>query len=62
MELENDCLTSRLLLQQGMCIFKGGLSSLYDGWAKYKKKVPDVQIPIKIFTITWTSITQGVTK
>ena len=25
-----------------MCIFKAGLSSLSDGWAKYKGKVPDV--------------------
>ena len=30
------------VLHKGMCIFKPGLSSLYDGWAKYKEKVPDV--------------------
>ena len=26
---------------QSMCIFKAGLSSLSDGWSKYKQKVPD---------------------
>ena len=30
------------VLHQSMCIFKPGLSSSYDGWAKYKEKVPDV--------------------
>ena len=31
------------VLHQSMCIFKaGGLSSSFDGWAKYKEKVPDV--------------------
>ena len=30
------------VLHQSMCIFKAGLSSSYDGWAKYKEKVPDV--------------------
>ena len=30
------------VLHQGICIFKAGLSSSYDGWAKYKEKVPDV--------------------
>ena len=51
-----DCLTSRILLQirlqlqmsvlhQSMCIFKAGLSSSYDCWAKYKEKVPDVSDP-----------------
>ena len=53
-----DCLTSRILLQkvcsykvssapkQCMCIFKkAGLSSSYDGWAKYKEKVPDMSDP-----------------
>ena len=30
------------VLHQSMCIFKAGLSSLSDGWAKYKEKVPDV--------------------
>ena len=53
MELEMDCLTSRILLQK-VCsykyqfctkakeVFKAGLSSSYDGWAKCKEKVPDV--------------------
>ena len=30
------------VLHQSMRIFKTGLSSLSDGWAKYKEKVPDV--------------------
>ena len=30
------------ILHQSMCIVKTGLSSLSDGWAKYKEKVPDV--------------------
>ena len=39
-------ITSRILLQY-VCsykcqFFKPGLSSSYDGWAKYKEKVPDV--------------------
>ena len=33
------------VLQQSMYIFKAGLSNLYDGWAKYKEKVPDVSDP-----------------
>ena len=34
------------VLHQSMCIFKaGGLSSLYDCWAKYKEKVPDASDP-----------------
>ena len=33
------------VLHQSMCIFKAGLSSSYDGWAKYKEKVPDVSDP-----------------
>ena len=28
-----------------MCIFKAGLSSLSDGWAKNQEKVPDVSDP-----------------
>ena len=56
MELEIDCLTSRILLQK-VCsykyqfctkakeVFKAGLSSSYDGWAKCKEKVPDVSDP-----------------
>ena len=31
-----------LVLHQGLCIFKAGLSHLSDGWAKYKQKVPDM--------------------
>ena len=30
------------VLHQNMGIFKAGLSSLDDDWAKYKEKVPDV--------------------
>ena len=41
MELEMDCLTSKIL----MCNFKAGLSSSYDDCAKYKEKVPDVSDP-----------------
>ena len=33
------------VLHQSMCIFKAGLSSLYDCWAKYKEKVPYVSDP-----------------
>ena len=33
------------VLHQSMCIFKAGLSSSYEGWAKYKEKVPDVSHP-----------------
>ena len=54
-----DCLTSRILFQK-FCgtnassapeyvhlpvVFKAGLSSSYDGWAKYKEKVPDMLQP-----------------
>ena len=31
-----------LVLHQGMCICKAGLSCLMDEWGKYKEKVPDV--------------------
>ena len=30
------------VLHQSTCIFKTGLSSLNDGWVKYKEKVPEV--------------------
>ena len=30
------------ILHETICIFKAGLSSLSDGWAKYKEKVSDV--------------------
>ena len=33
------------VLHQSLWIFKGGLSNSYDGWAKYKEKVPDVSHP-----------------
>ena len=33
------------VLHHSMCIFKPRLSSSYDGWAKYKEKVPDVPEP-----------------
>ena len=46
------CLTLRIfcrklqlqisVLYQNMRIFKAGLSSLSDGWTKYKEKVPDM--------------------
>ena len=53
MELEMECLTSRILLQKAcsyrcqfctknMFTVKAGLLTLYDVWAKYKEKVPDV--------------------
>ena len=56
MELEMDCLTSRRPFQKTAAatnvssaptyghlpVFKAGLSSSYDGWAKCKEKVPDV--------------------
>ena len=32
-------------LHQSRCIFKAGLSSLSDGWAKDKEKVSDVSDP-----------------
>ena len=28
-----------------MCVLKAAFSSLYDGWAKYKEKVPDMSDP-----------------
>ena len=34
-----------LVMQQSICIFKAGLSSSYDGWEKYKEKVPNVSAP-----------------
>ena len=30
------------VLHQSLCIFKAGLSSLSDGWANYKQKLPDM--------------------
>ena len=33
------------VLHQSMCMFKAGLSSSYDGWVKYKEKVPDMSDP-----------------
>ena len=33
------------VLHQSMCIFKAGLSSSYDCWAKYKEKVSNVSDP-----------------
>ena len=57
MELEMDCLTSRILLQK-VCSYKyqfcsyqskvglkAGLSSSYDGWAKCEEIVPDMLDP-----------------
>ena len=60
MKLEMDDLASRRLLQKvcsykcqfctNVCyehlpVFKAGLSSSYDGWAKCKEKVPNVSDP-----------------
>ena len=55
MELGIDCLTSRILLQEvssykyqfciKVCASSRLVSSSYDGWAKYKEKVPDVSDP-----------------
>ena len=33
------------VLHQSMSIFKAGLSSSHDGWAKCKEKAPDVSDP-----------------
>ena len=33
------------VLHQSMCIFKAGLSSSYDGWAKNKEKLPNLSDP-----------------
>ena len=41
-----ECLQPQMsVLHQSMCIFKAGPSGSYDGWAKYKEKVPDVSDP-----------------
>ena len=37
------------VLHQNIFIFKGGLSSLSDGWANYKEKYLMCKIPIKMF-------------
>ena len=36
-------------------VFKAGLSSSYDGWAKCKEKVPDVSDPIQNVETTCNS-------
>ena len=33
------------VLHQSMCMFKAGLPGSYDGWVKYKEKVPDMSDP-----------------
>ena len=44
------------VLDQSMCIFKAGLSSPYDCWAKYREKVPtDVSDPNQDFETTCNS-------
>ena len=43
------------VLHQSMCIFRPGLSSLYDGWPKYKEKVPDVSEPNQNVETTYNS-------
>ena len=62
MELGMICLTSKILLQN-VCSYKcqfcakvcgsskAGLSSSYDGWAKYKEKYLMCQIPIKMLKL-----------
>ena len=41
-----ECLQLQMLVfHQSMCIFKAGLSSSYDCWAKYKEKIPYVSDP-----------------
>ena len=44
------------VLNQSMWIFKAGLSSSYDGWVKYKEKVPDVSDPNQNVETTCNSI------
>ena len=43
------------VLHQIMCTFKAGLSSLYDGWEKYREKVPNVSNPNQNVLITCNS-------
>ena len=43
------------VLHRSMCIFRAGLSSLSDCWAKYKEKVPDVLNPNQNAETTWNS-------
>ena len=43
------------VLHQSLSIFQGCLSGSYDGWAKCKKKVPDVSDPNKNFETTCNS-------
>ena len=56
MELEMDCLTSKILSQKicnykyqfctkAKAVFKAALSSSYDGWVKCKEIVPNVLDP-----------------
>ena len=41
-----ECLQLQMLVfHQSMCIFKAGISSSYDCWAKYKEKIPYVSDP-----------------
>ena len=68
MELEIDCLTSRIFCRrfaatnvssapkyEHLPVFKAGLSSSYDGWAKCKEKVPDLSDPNQNVETTWNS-------
>ena len=43
------------VLRQSMCIFKAGLSSSYDDWAKYKEKIPNVSDPYQNVETTCNS-------
>ena len=66
MELEMDCLTSRIPLPKvssykyqfctKVCvIFKAGLSSSNDGWAKFRQKVPDMWDSNQNLETIWNS-------
>ena len=43
------------VLYQSMRVFKAGVSSSYEGWAKYKEKVPDVSDPNQNKETTYNS-------
>ena len=43
------------VLHQSIYIFKAGLSSSYNGWAKYQEKVPDVSDPSQNIETTGNS-------
>ena len=65
MQLEIDCLTSRILLQKvcsykyqfctKVCASSRLVSQVHDGWAKYKEKIPDVSDLNQNVETTWNS-------